>query len=164
MKKTISFTMITGCMVLVLFSSCREKLEKKHIEDSEENLEVVVKETKDDIKTTVKKDWEKFKNESELVIKNTENRVTELRDKISKFDKKEQEKLHKTLDSLEQKNTRLKERLAQRAHEFKEDLIVFNTSTKEKEQKFEQEVKHDIDEIKKALKKIITPDDSILDE
>ena len=164
MKKTIIFTMVTGFMVLALFSNCREKPEKKHIEGTEENLEVVVKETKDDINTNVKKDWEKFKNESELVIKNTENRVTELRDKISKFDKKEQEKLHKTLDSLEQKNTRLKEKLAQRAHEFKEDLIVFNTSTKEKEQKFEQEVKHDIEEIKKALKKIITPDDSILDE
>ena len=56
------------------------------------------------------------------------------------------------LDKLEQKNIKLKEKLAERSKKFKEDMISFNENAKANEQKFEREFTHDTNELGTALK------------
>ena len=159
---------IAGFLVIIFMCSCRDEPGKKFIEENEkgtdQNLSEVMKQSDTAIMKVVKKDWGKFKKESEVVIINTENQIKQLREKISKSEKIEHKIVSNTLDSLDHKNKKLKERIAQRAHEFKQGLIAFNAEAREMEQKFEKDFKRDMDEIKRALQKIVTPDDSIIDQ
>ncbi|MFC6269706.1 hypothetical protein [Frigoriflavimonas asaccharolytica] len=110
------------------------------------------KDTNDEIKTAVNSDWEKFKTNSEIAIKDSEKQIQELRIKIDQANKNDKEKLTKQLDKLEEKNKELKEKLALRGKAFKEDMIEFNASAKENEKEFEREFKHDTDELGTAIK------------
>ncbi|MFX0558599.1 hypothetical protein ACOCEA_17490 [Maribacter sp. CXY002] len=171
MKNSIAFTILSSCFALLLFGNCKQKQAEKYKEDATDSVSVTEglnrydkDRMQDDIGKTIKKDWEKFKDESEGLVKNTGDQIKKLRENIAKFDEIEREKLQKTLDSLEQKNLGLKEKLEMRTLEFKENMIAFNSNAKEKQKKFQEEVKHDIDEIIKALEKIVTPNESIKDQ
>jgi hypothetical protein len=158
MKTNILSLIIIVFMTGTVLTSCGQtskqdaKAVKEDVKELNKDLKQGAKDTSKEIKTTVVSDWEKFKTASEATIEKTDNKIKELRVKISKANKNEKEKLTKELDKLEQKNKELKEKLAKRAKEFKDDMITFNNSAKSEEQKFEREFNHDMDELGTALK------------
>jgi len=125
---------------------------KQDVKELSKDLKQGAKDTSEEIKTNVTSNWQKFKTSSETVIDNTEHNIKALREKIALANKKEQEKLTKELDQLEQKNKELKEKLAQRAKAFKDGVISFNATTVANELKFEREFDHDMSELGTALK------------
>ena len=130
---------------------------KENLKDAGKDLKQAGKNAKEEMRITVKAKWERFRSDSETLIYNTEGHIKELRKKIANSSQKERERLTKELDSLEQKNRELKEKLAEREREFREDLIEFNEMAKEKQNRFEKEFKHDMQLLKEALLKIVTP-------
>ena len=149
---------------MIILTGC-ENTSKKDEKSAKENFKKAGEDLKkEEESTTIKENWEKFKSESATAIENTNIQIKELRDKIDPGGQKENERLTKVLDSLELKNKRLKDELAQREHSFKENILEFNEWAKEKQHKFENEFKRDLKEIEKALKKIVTPTEGVEDE
>jgi len=150
-------------MATVILTRCGEASKKdvksanKNIETAEEAFKQFENYSPEEVRTAIIAKWEKFRSESESVIKNNESQIKELREKITKSGQKEREILTTELDLLELKNKELKGKLAEREQKLKEDLIDFDDTAKEKQQKFEKEFKHDMQILKEALLKIVTP-------
>lgn len=158
MKTKIAFLTITVFMVGIFLTSCGEK-SKQDVIEVKEDLKELNKDitrgaidTAEEIKMTVKEEWELFKTVSEKAIESTEKEIKELREKISKKNKEERKKLTKKLDELEQKHIVLKDKLAVRTKKFKDNLIEFNEKAKEHEKTFEREFNYEIRELGTALK------------
>ncbi|WP_040757192.1 hypothetical protein [Winogradskyella psychrotolerans] len=155
--KILAFTIMTF-MAGTILTSCGEtskkdaKTVKEDTKELNKDLEQGAKDTSEEIKTTVKADWENFKTASETAVENTENNIKDLREKIAKASQNEKTRLTVQLDKLELKNKELKEKLAERAVEFKQDIVEFNESTIESEKRFEREFNHDMKEMGTALK------------
>lgn len=143
-NKTLLLTII-GVMTLTMLTNCRDRFQK----DTKNTKEAIII---NEIETTTKATWDKFKKESEAVIDNTEIEIEKLGKKISEANKDEYGILLKNLDKLKQKNEELKDKLIERSYKFKNNLIEFNESSKELEQKFETEFKQDTRELKTAIK------------
>lgn len=167
--KFISTTMVL-LMATVILTRCGEASKKnvksanKNIEMAEEDLKQSENDSPEEVRTIVKSKWEEFRSESESVIKNNEGHIKELREKITKSGQKERDILTNELDLLELKNKELKEKLAERERKLKEDLIEFDETKKEKQHKFEKEFKHDLQILKEALLKIVTPPGNVENE
>ena len=170
MKTKFKSTITVLLIAMIFLTNCGEAPEKD-IKSPEENVELVSevseeaqKNANEEWRTKGKIKWEKFRAESETIIDSTDMQMKELRKKIALSGHEENEKLIKELDSLELKNKILRDKLAQRAHSLSGNLMELNEWAKEKQYKFEEEVKHDMQEIENALKKIITPDGAVEDE
>ena len=160
MKRSIIFAIVSSPILFSVFKSCKKPVKKDinaiedNIEEAAQNLGKAAKQTQEEIKTDIEADWEKFRSESEIAIDNTETEIKSLREKIAIAGNQEREELKEGLDTLEQKNKKLKERLAERSRKFKENLIEFNETAKEKQEEFEREFQHDIKELGAALKNL----------
>ncbi|WP_281542238.1 hypothetical protein [Maribacter aestuarii] len=160
MKKRILLTIMSSILICSLLESCRDSATKnanvdatdENIQQAADNLAKIARQSQEDIEIEMKAEWEKFRSESEVAIDNTGTEIQVLRDKIAIVGKKESEGLNKELDTLEQRNKRLKERLAERSRRFKENLVEFNEAAKEKQGKFQREFQHDMKELGSALK------------
>lgn len=163
-------TIILLLIATLFLTSCGEVSKKdvdsakENVEEPGEDLKQAEKNASEEWRTNAKAKWEKFRAESETVIENTDIQIKELRKKITQSGQKDHKKFTKELDSLELKNKNLKEKLTQRAHSISGNLTEFNEWAKEKQHTFEEEVKHDMQEIKNALKKIVTPEGEVEDE
>gem|GEM_PF-3850494 len=157
-------------MAILFLINCGEtskkddKSEIENVEEAVEDLKQGEKNGSEEWRTKAKAKWEKFRAESETVIESTDLKIEELRKKITESGVTEHEKFTKELDSLEVKNKRLKNKLAKRAHSFRGNLMGFSERAKERQHKFEEEFKHDTQEIENALKKIVTPEGEVEDE
>ncbi|HQT21810.1 MAG: hypothetical protein B7X86_02665 [Sphingobacteriales bacterium 17-39-43] len=158
MKKTIGIIAITGLTVALTLSGCGDA-SKKHAEEAKENvkeankdMKEAVKDAEEEAKIRATENWTKFKNESDSTIAVMENQVKEYREKISKANKKEKERLNGELDKLEQNLNKLKKKLNQRNDEFKKSLKRLDESVDAKSDSIKQELKHDMDGLNKALK------------
>lgn len=155
--RAVSLT-ITACMAGIFLTSCGEKSKrdatevKEDIKELNKDVKEGAKDTAEEIKMVAQKDWETFKTASENTIQNTEKEIKDLRDRIAKANKKEQESLTEDLDKLEQKNKELKERLIDRSKKFRENMVEFNERTEDDEKAFEREFNHDMEELEIALK------------
>ena len=96
----IMITLLAGTISI----SCGENSKKDAEEvtnDAKElnkDLKQGAKDTSEEIKVAVETNWQQFKTSSETSIENTEKEIKELRVKISKANKKEQEKLTASLE------------------------------------------------------------------
>ncbi|WNH07770.1 hypothetical protein [Thalassobellus suaedae] len=158
MKTRIIFLTITVFMAGILLTGCGEKSKqdakevKEDLKELNKDLKQGAKDTAEEIKIAVNNEWQKFKTASESAIENTEKEIKDLREKISKTNKKEREKFTKQLDELEQRNIILKDKLNVRTRKFKENMIEFNEKAKDSEKEFEREFDRDMQELSNALK------------
>jgi hypothetical protein len=146
MKKLI-FTLAAGAiMVLTIASSFGQEPDKKS-QKARENLKEEQKDVVDakmdlkEAKSDSVSDYQKFKKESDLKIKDNEKSIADLKAKSSKISQKNQASYQKNVGELEQKNTKLKNELA----DYKE-------GTPDKWTSFKTEFNHDMNELGKAIK------------
>jgi hypothetical protein len=157
MKPKIAALTITILIAGILLTGCGEKSKqdatkvKDDLKELNKDLKQGAKDSAEDIKITITEDWVKFKTASESAIENTEKNIKNLRERITKTDKKERKKLNIQLDELEQRHIILKDKLVVRSEKFKENKIEFNEKTQENEQAFEQEFNHDMEALGIAL-------------
>lgn len=114
-----------------LFVSCQNK--------TEANDDAVV----ETVETTApKSDWEMFKEDAEKSIENNDVRIKELKEKISKSDTPNLDKLRqKRIDALQEENTNLRAKIV----EYKVDEANSNW------EEFKIEVKDELDKISKEF-------------
>jgi hypothetical protein len=146
MKKTI-LTMAIMTMAVTLSMSYGQEPDKKSVKArenlKEERKDVV--EAKKDLKEAQKdsaSEYQKFKTESELKIKNNEKRLAELKVKQAKMNEKDRAIYLKKVNKLEQKNADLKMKLTN----YK------NNEGQTKWMSFKTEFNHDMNELGRALK------------
>jgi hypothetical protein len=147
MKKKILFSAIIAFMAVSVSTSFGQEPDKKS-EKARENLKEAKKdvvEAKKDLKEAQKdsvSDYQKFKKESELKIKNNEKSIADLKVKHSKMSEKENAVYQKKVSDLELKNQNLNKKLVGYKNDESQDKWV----------SFKAEFKHDMDELGKALK------------
>lgn len=147
MKNKILISVIIAFIAVSVSTSYGQEPDKKSVK-ARENLKEAKKDVVDakkDLKEAKKdsiSDYQKFKNEYEVKIKNNEKTIADLKVKHSKMDAKDQTAYEKKISELELKNTNLKKKLDNYKHE--EEPVKWNA--------FKVEFKHDMDELGKALK------------
>ena len=146
MKKVILTLGAIAFMAVTIATSYGQEPDKKS-EKARENLKEAksdVVDAKMDLKEAQKdsvSDYQNFKKESDAKIKNNEKSIADLKVKSSKISQKNQAAYQKKVGELEQKNTKLKNELA----DYKE-------GTPDKWSSFKTEFNHDINELGKAIK------------
>jgi hypothetical protein len=146
MKKLIFTMAAITVMALTIASSFGQEPDKKS-QKARENLKEEQKDVvdaKQDLKEAQKdsvSDYQSFKKESELKIKDNEKSIADLKVKSSKISEKNQAAYQKKVGELEQKNTKLKN-----------DLANYQEGTLDKWTSFKTEFNHDINELGKAIK------------
>lgn len=146
MKKTILTMTVVALMTITASISYGQTADKK-TEKARENVQEAKKEVvkaKQDLKEAQMdsvKEYNLFKQESNVKIKHNEKRIAELKLKYSKLNSEEKVEYQKKLAELEQKNTELNGKLnSYKIHEDK------------KWKSFKSEFNHDMNELGKALK------------
>ena len=86
-------------------------------------------------------EFQKFKKECQVKIRQNEKRIAVLNTKISKFHSREKAEYQRNLRVLEQKNTKLKRQLAN-----------YKNKQQDKWVSFKLEFNHDIDELGESLR------------
>lgn len=146
MKKSNIFYPIALSTLGILGIGCQTPSQK--VEDAKENVaeakqdlkEVVQDANAEMVKTANEEEWRLFKNETELKIKDTENRIAELKVKMKSSGKTMDAVYTKQIENLEQKIVNLKDRVS--AYEKSQSDWV----------SFKREFNHDMDELGQALK------------
>jgi hypothetical protein len=142
MKKSIlGLTAICVFMICTKssFAQSDRKAEKarNEIKEAENDLKVA--------KNDSAADFLKFRNNSELAIKDNENRINELKKKKFENNKEEQEKYDRKVLDLEVKNNELKKQMS-----GSESIKTSNWSS------FKREFSHDLGEFGNAFKDVVT--------
>ena len=146
MKKTIMTMTVVALMTLTTSISYGQTVDKK-TEKARENVQEAKKEVvkaKHELKEAQMdsvKEYNLFKQESEVKIKHNEKRIAELKLEYSKLNSEVKVEYQKKLAELEQKNTELNGKL--KTYKINED---------KKWKTFKKEFSHDMDELGKALK------------
>jgi len=148
MNKSILTMALLALMAGATSISYGQNPEKKPVTASE-NIQKAPKEkvdAKQDIKGSQKEgnsDDQKFRKESELIVKSTSNRIDDLKVYFYKNKVKDKEAFQNNLNLLEQKCENLKKQLA--------DYL----SGQNKLASFKLDFKHEMDEIGKSLKNFV---------
>lgn len=127
----------TGCQ------SSSEKVDdaKANVAEAKEELKEVVKDANAEMARAANaEEWRVFKNETELAIKDTENRIAEIRTKMKSSGKNMDAVYSKKIDNLEESIKDLKSR-----------VYVYETNQSDWAS-FKREFNHDMDELGQALK------------
>lgn len=142
----IIFTVITTMMSGMIFVGCESPAQKA------ENAQTDVKDAKQDLKEAQQaadaaalkaasaEEWKTFKSESEVIIKDNEMRIAELKEKMKKTGKTLDAVYAESIAVLEQKNRDMKTRID--AYEKSQNGW----------ESFKREFNHDMGEIGQALK------------
>lgn len=146
--KTLVINFLVSLLILAvaIFGGCQssaEKVEnaKENVDEAKEELQEVKAEAQADaIKVANAEEWRVFKTETELKIKENEDRIAELKAKMKKSGKTFDAMYEKNINTLEQKNKDLKVR-----------LNGYETNQSDWES-FKREFNHDMDELGQALK------------
>jgi predicted RNase H-like nuclease (RuvC/YqgF family) len=130
-------TVITSCNS----PSNKANKSKENVEEAQRDLE----ETKADAelqrqKAATVEEWEDFKSESEIKIKENETRIEELKEKMMKPGDGIDSLRQKRINTLEEKNNKLKA------------MINTYESNQSDWESFKREFNHDMDELGKAFK------------
>jgi len=144
-KKILALAAIIFMSITIATSYGQEpdkKSEKARENLKEEKSDVV--DAKQDLKEAQKdsvSDYQSFKKESELKIKENEKSIADLKIKNSKTNAKNNDAYQKKVGELEQKNAQLKGNLA-----------AYKDQDPNKWKTFKTEFNHDMDELGKAIK------------
>jgi len=149
MKKTIIILSLATSVVLGgIPTGCQSSAQKeKAAQDKVQEAKQDLKNAQNDANAEAQKlanakEWEIFKSDAEITIRNNEIRIAELRVKLNKQGTMLDPLYEKKIETLEQQNRDLKKRI--------EDYEKNNSDW----ETFKREFKHDMDELGKALKDI----------
>ena len=146
MKKTI-FTLAAATIVIgSIITSCKPNTQKE--QEAQENVdsaEVALSEAKEDLdeakRAATAEEWQTFKDETNAKIEENNTKIAELKSEIKETGKDIDATYKRNVDTLEQKNKRLKIKL----DSYKNDVNSDWTS-------FKRELNHDFDELGQSLK------------
>jgi hypothetical protein len=140
MKKTIiTLAVVVSVVSGTLFTACGPATPKE--EAAKDQVQQAKDELKDAQKAATAEEWQAFKDESEVKIKDNEIRIAELKAKIKKSGKELDALYEKKIEALEQQNKDMKARIS-----------AYETNKKSDWESFKREFNHDMDELGKALK------------
>lgn len=145
--KTKNSALLLGLAIIIAsfiqLSSCASTAEKKDTTNNSEAAKDLSKAKSDltDAKKEYNEKYEAFKNESNNKIAENEEIITKLKADIKKMGKNAQADMDKSLNTLEQKNQQLKEKIT----DYKEE-------GNDKWESFKTEFNHDMDNLGKSLK------------
>lgn len=138
-KYIIPFVAATVLIATTIFAGCRPATPKE--EASQARVTEAKEELKDAKKAATAEEWQAFKDESEIKIKNNETRIAELKAKIKKSGKKLDAAYQEKVDAMEQQNIAMKAR-----------INTFEKNGKNDWESFKREFNHDMDELAEAMK------------
>ena len=140
MKRTmITLAMVSTLIAGTVFTGCNPSTAK--VEVAQENVQDAKQELKEAQKDATAEEWKAFKDESNVKIKDNENRIAELKAKMKRSGNKLDALYGKKIAELEQKNIELKAR-----------IDTYETSAHSNWESFKLEFNHDMDELGKAMK------------
>ena len=132
-------TIFTGCQS----SSQKEASARDNLQEAKQDLKDVQKDANEEAqKLANAEEWETFKSDAEIIIRNNEIRIADLRVKLNKEGKILDPMYEKKIETLEQQNKDLKRRI----EDYEKSHSDWET--------FKREFNHDMDELGKALKDI----------
>jgi len=130
-------TILTGCQS----SAQREASARDNLQEAKQDLKDVQKDANAEVqKLADAKEWETFKNNAEITIRNNEIRIGDLKVKLHKQGTVLDPMYEKKIETLEQQNKDLKKRI----EDYEKSQSDWET--------FKREFNHDMDELGKALK------------
>lgn len=138
---------IIGCTVavfisVVTYSGC-EKTPEKRIEHAEQDLHDAKKEIREaikDVQTAYKDEWHTFQFDMEAKLRDNEYRINELKRQMVKTHAKTKMQFDKEIETVEQRNENLKQRLAE-----------YRDKGKEEWENFKKEFAGEVETIQKSL-------------
>lgn len=136
-------TLIAG-ISLADCSSSTEKADdaQSKVQDAKKDLTTAQQEAKmAEEKAAAEAEWQTFRSETDVSIKNNETLIAELKAKMQKAGKKADAAFGKSIDALEQKNNDLKAK-----------LDGYQDKGKSNWESFKSEFNHDMNELGAALK------------
>jgi len=130
-------TILTGCQS----SAQKEASARDKLQEAKQDLKNVQKDANAEAqKLANAKEWETFKSDAEITIRNNEIRIADLRVKLNKQGTMLDPMYEKKIETLEQQNKDLKKRI----EDYEKSQSDWET--------FKREFNHDMDELGKALK------------
>jgi len=146
MNKVFLTCIVSSLIAGSAFTGCdsnakNEQDAKEKVQDAKQDLKDVQDDTKADAyKAAITAEWIAFRKASDTVISKNEVRITELKNKIKKTNKIHVTFYTQSIDSLESKNTALRNKI---------NMYESNQSDWEE---FKREFNHDMNELSGALK------------
>lgn len=146
MKKSILTLAIATFMIGSIVTSCKPNTEKEQAaQDSVDSAKVAVTDAEDDLdeakRAATAEEWQEFKDATNAKIEENNAKITELKLKIKKTGKDIDNAYQRNIDTIEQKNKNLKEKM---------DLYKNDVNSDWKS--FKREFNHDMDELGQSLK------------
>jgi len=141
--------MLPSLLLATLFTSCQSPSEKiesatEDVVTAEENLKDVKQEVAADArKAASSEEWKMFKSENEVIIRNNEMRIKELRSKMKTSNSATDKAYALRIEALEKRNKELNTRIAN-----------YEASQSDWES-FKREVKNDLDAIAEGFKELV---------
>ena len=147
MKKIIlTLVLATAFLAGAILTGCQSSAQKEasardNLQKAKEDLNNVQKDANADAqKLANAKEWETFKSDAEITIRNNEIRIADLRVKLNKQGTMLDPMYEKKIETLEQQNKDLKKRI----EDYEKNQSDWET--------FKREFNHDMDELGRALK------------
>ena len=149
MKKIIlTLVVATAFLTGAILTGCQSPAQKEasardNLKEAKQDLKDVQKDANAEAqKLANAKEWETFKSDAEITIRNNEIRIADLRVKLNKQGTMLDPMYEKKIETLEQQNRDLKKRI----EDYEKSQSDWET--------FKREFNHDMDELGKALKDI----------
>jgi hypothetical protein len=147
MKKTIlTLVVATAFLTGMVLTGCQSSAQKEanareNVKDAKQDLNDVQRDANEDARKLANaEEWNTFRTDAELTIRNNEIRIAELRVKLKKEGTMLDPLYEKKIETLEQQNRDLKKRM----EDYEKSQSDWET--------FKREFNHDMDELGKALK------------
>jgi serine phosphatase RsbU (regulator of sigma subunit) len=147
MKKIIlTLAVATAFLTVTILTGCQSSVQKEasardNVKEAKQDLKKVQADANEEAQKLEKEqEWETFKSDAEITIRNNEIRIGELRVKLRKEGKILDPMYEKKIETLEQQNKDLKKRI----EDYEKNQSDWEI--------FKREFNHDMDELGKALK------------
>ncbi|NTV84969.1 MAG: hypothetical protein HGA23_11835 [Bacteroidales bacterium] len=132
-------SVLTGCQS----SAQKEASARDNLQEAKQDLKEVQKDANEEAKKLANaEEWNTFKSDAEVTIRNNEIRIADLRVKMAKQGTMLDPMYEKKIEALEQQNRDLRKRI----EDYEKSQSDWET--------FKREFNHDMDELGKALKDI----------
>ena len=144
MKKTVLIPMVASFGIATLFMGCKPSIEEQAAQDNVEEAKQDVVDAKEDLADARKQanaeEWQSFKDDMNAVIEKNDARIAELKQDIKKTGKEANAEYNQKIDTLEEKNKKLKLKMEAYKNDADSDW-----------QSFKSEFNHDMDELGNAF-------------
>ena len=138
MKKSVLTLALTAFVAGIIFTGCNSQGEK--VDAAKAEMEAAEKSLQK-ANENYDAEYSKFKEESDMQIAANEERIAELKKESKKMKASEKIEYEKTIEDLEDRNERMKEKMKD-----------YKNEGNEKWESFKREFSHDMDELGQSLK------------